>query len=456
MMIPQMFVLLIIQQFSGKVCTLEHYINHRPMPSERLLQFIWQFQYFNAHHLYTITGEPLQIVHPGIYNTNQGPDFLQAKIKTGDTLWAGNVELHVRASQWHAHHHSGDVHYHNIVLHVVWINDSVVTDQCGNPLATLELQPLVSSVMLQHYHHLMQHQGFVPCEKHLPVLNAIAWNSWKERLMVERLQQRSAKIFTQLAASNNHWEEVFWWMLARNFGVMVNADAFERIALSIPVNILAKQKSSIVQIEALLLGQAALLPQDAADDYVRLLQREHTFLCKKYNLQPAGAAPVFLRMRPSAFPTVRLAQLAALLFTSEHLFSKVTAAATVQDLLQMLDVTANDYWHYHYRLGEESDYKPKKLGRQMAENIVINTFVPVLFAYGMHKDSQLHKDKATDWLAQLAPESNRITLQWTAKGVVNNNALHSQALLELKKQYCDNKRCLECAIGNKLLKGVAR
>ncbi len=425
------------------------------MLSERLLQFIWQFQYFNTQNLFTAKGEPLQIIHPGMYNTNQGPDFLQGKIKTGNTLWAGNIELHINASDWQAHHHSEDALYSNIILHVVWINDKPVQDISGTVLTTLEMQPLVSRLMLEHYQRLMLSHRFVACENQLPVLQPIAWDSWKERLMVERLQKRAARIFELHTKSNNHWEEVLWWMLARNFGIVVNADAFESIAQSIPVNLLAKHKNQIQQLEAILLGQANLLNDDGEEDYIKLLRREYRFLQKKYTLNPAGITPVFLRMRPSSFPTVRLSQLAALIATSAHLFSKIKEAITLNDVMAMLNVTANDYWHYHYRIGEPTAYKPKVLGRQMMENIMINTIVPLLFAYGVYTKVQQYKDKAIDWLVQLSPEANNITKQWKAHGVENGNALHSQALLELKKNYCDVKRCLDCAVGNKILKGAA-
>lgn len=425
------------------------------MLSERLLQFIWQFQYFNNKNLFTAKGELLQIFYPGIFNTNQGPDFLQAKIKVDSTLWAGNIELHVRASDWQAHHHSEDELYNNIILHVVWVADKEIKDKQGTELTTLEMQPLVSKLMLDRYNQLMLSNQFVPCESQLPMLSSIAWDSWKERLLIERLQKRSTKIFEYLIKSNNHWEEVLWWMLARNFGIMVNADAFEATAQSIPVNILAKHKNQIHQLEALLLGQANLLNGDFDEEYVKLLQREYVFLQKKYSLQPAEIAPVFLRMRPSNFPTVRLAQLAALIATSTHLFSKIKEATSFTDIVIMLNVTANDYWHYHYRLGEPTDYKPKVLGRQMGENILINTIIPVLFAYGVYIKDQQYKDKAVDWLIQLAPEANNITKQWKALGVTNSNALHSQGLIELKRSYCDVKRCLDCAVGNKILKGVA-
>ncbi len=425
------------------------------MLSERLLQFIWQFQYFNNKNLFTDKGEPLQIIYPGIYNTNQGPDFLQAKIKIAGTLWAGNIELHVQASDWQAHHHSEDELYNNIILHVVWIKDKAINDKQGNELTTLEMQPLVSKLMLKHYNQLMQSSRFVPCESQLPVLTDIVWDSWKERLLVERLQKRSSKIFEHLFKSNNHWEEVLWWMVARNFGIMVNADSFEGVAQSIPINILAKHKNQIHQLEALLLGQANLLNSDFDEEYEKLLQREYIFLQKKYSLKPVSITPVFLRMRPSNFPTVRLAQLAALIATSTHLFSKIKEATSLSDIIAMLNVTANDYWHYHYRLGDPTDYKPKMLGRQMAENIMINTIIPVLFAYGVYIKDQHYKDKAIDWLVQLAPEANNITKQWKTLGVGNNNALHSQGLIELKKNYCDIKRCLDCAVGNKILKGSA-
>src|SRR4051812_30221940 len=368
------------------------------MLSERLLQFIWQFQYFNNKNLFTVKGEPLQIIYPGVYNTNQGPDFLHAKIKAGTTLWAGNIELHVQASDWQAHHHGEDDLYNNIILHVVWVNNRTIMDKQGNELTTLEMQPLVSKLMLEHYNLLMQSNRFVPCENQLPALTAIAWDSWKERLLVERLQKRSAKVLEHLFESNNHWEEVLWWMLARNFGIMVNADAFEGIAQSIPVNILAKHKNQIHQLEALLLGQANLLNGDFDEEYATLLQREYNFLQRKYTLKPAGITPVFLRMRPSNFPTVRLAQLASLIATSTHLFSKIKEAISLNDIIGILNVTANDYWHYHYRLGEPTDYKPKVLGRQMAENIMINTIIPVLFAYGVYIKEQQYKDKAIDWL----------------------------------------------------------
>jgi hypothetical protein len=261
---------------------------------------------------------------------------------------------------------------------------------------------------------------------------------------------KSVELFLQ--QNNYHWEETFWWLLAKNFGMKVNAEAYEAMARSIPVNILAKHKSQIQQLEALLLGQAGLLNDKFSEDYPKLLQREYKFLKEKYRLKPIHQPVHFLRMRPGNFPTIRLAQLAALITGSAHLFSKIKDAKTVKEIKQWFDITANDYWHYHYRFGETSSFKKKTLGAAMTENIIINTVAPVLFAYGSYHDEQKYKDKALRWLEQTAAESNSITKGFQKLGIENKNAFDSQALIELKNEYCNKKRCLECSVGNAILK----
>ncbi|CAN5597753.1 DUF2851 family protein [soil metagenome] len=420
--------------------------------NERLLQFIWQFQYFNKAQLATVDGSLLTILHPGTLNTNQGPDFSESKIKLGNTTWVGNIEIHVNASQWNDHKHNGDANYSNIILHVVWSNDVEITDKNGEPFPTLELQTLVPKIMLQHYDQLMQSKGFIPCEDHLPVLSEMGWLAWKERLLAERLERKATLVLELLQQANNHWEEILWWMLAKNFGMKVNAAAFEQMAKSIPVNVLAKHKYQLNQLEAVFFGQSLLFNGDFKEDYPKLLQREYKFLSTKYKLKQINKAPDFLRMRPANFPTVRLAQLAALVFKSTHLFSRILEIETIDQLYELLDVTANDYWHYHYLFDETTEYKPKNLGRTMVDNIIINTIVPVLFAYGMYHKNQQAKDKSVYYLSNLSAESNAITKQWQSRNIVNKNALDSQALIELKNNYCNEKRCLNCAVGNRLLK----
>jgi hypothetical protein len=420
--------------------------------TERLLQFIWQFQYFSKNELHVEQGDKLSILYPGQYNINQGPDFLNAKVIIGAATWAGNIELHICSSDWLKHNHGSDKNYVNVILHVVWEHDVEITTDSGCVLPALSLKNLVPKVLLQRYESLMASQHFVPCQMYLPVLNEISWLAWKERLAVERLHRKSTLIIDQLAEANNHWEEVFWRMLARNFGIKVNADIFEDVAKTLSVNILAKHKNQIHQLEALLLGQAGLLERDFEEDYPQLLQREYRFFQKKYLLTQIAVKPFFLRMRPANFPTIRLGQLAMLIHLSSHLFSRVKETGDVNEVKQLLNVTANDYWHYHYLLDEPSDYQPKQLGRQMAENIVINTIVPVLFSYAFYNSDEQLKDKCLQWLAALSAEKNSITNKWTSFKVSNANAMESQALIELKNNYCNEKRCLECSVGNRLLR----
>jgi hypothetical protein len=298
----------------------------------------------------------------------------------------------------------------------------------------------------------MNARSFIPCQNSISTVRSITWKSWKDRLVAERLIRKSALAEKFLSETNYHWEETFWWLLARNFGMKVNADAFEAVARSIPVNILAKSKNRLLQLEALLLGQAGLLAGDFSEDYPQMLQKEFIFLQQKYNLRPVNIPVHFLRMRPGNFPTIRLAQLAMLVHHSAHLFSKIKEAESIKEINNWFDITANDYWHYHYRFGELSAYKKKKLGSTMIDNIIINTVCPLLFAYGNYHNEQRYKDKAMQWLEQTGAETNSITKGFLQAGIENKTAFDSQALIELKNEYCNKKRCLECGVGNVLLK----
>ncbi len=419
---------------------------------ERLLQYIWQFQYFNKSSLTTINGESLQVINPGSFNTNQGPDFLSAKIKTGNTTWAGNIELHINSSDWNLHKHSADNNYSNIILHVVWLHDKEIKDAHGNSLPTLELQSRVSKLLLSRYEELMMASLFIPCKKQIHLVNDLILSNWKQRLLVERLQKKSTVIFQFLKENNWHWEETFWWLLAKNFGIQVNSSSFEKVARSIPVNLLAKHKNQIHQLEALLFGQAGLLDKDFEEDYPLLLQKEFAFLRKKHKLERLNEQLFFLRMRPANFPTIRLAQLAMLIHTSHHLFSQIKEAASFEEVKKVLNVTANDYWHYHYMFEETSGFKKKNIGEGMINNILINTIIPVLFAYGHHHNEQMYKDKVISWLEKISAEKNIITKGFEALNLSNKNSFDSQSYIQLKNEYCNNRRCLECAVGNAIFK----
>lgn len=415
--------------------------------NERLLQFIWQFRYFNTASLLTTEQEKVLIIHPGRYNTNQGPDFLDAKVRIAGTLWAGNIELHVLSGDWNIHGHSGDANYNNVILHVVWEDDRATS----NNIPVIELKDRVSKMLLQHYQEMMGSASFIPCAGNILTVSPLTWVAWKERLAIERLMQKTKQVGAFQQSNHNHWEETCWWMTARNFGIRVNAGLFEDVARSIPVGLLAKHKYQLHQLEALLFGQAGLLERTFSEAYPKMLQKEFRFLKQKYKLRQVHKPVHFLRMRPAAFPTIRLAQLAMLVYNSSHLFSSLKEAASIKELRALLDVTANDYWHYHYVFDEGTAYAPKKLGRLMTDNIIINTIVPLLFAYGHHTGDNALKEKALNWLQSAGPEKNSITKGFDEAGVVQKNAFDTQALLQLKQAYCDQKRCLDCAVGCKIL-----
>lgn len=417
--------------------------------TERLLQFIWQFQYFNRNQLAVSSGDLVQVIFPGNINSNQGPDFSNAKIKIGKTIWAGSVEVHLKTSDWKKHNHQHDKNYKNVILHIVWENDETKMD---NPAPVLELKDRVSKILLSRYEDLMNSKGFISCGKNITTVKDIIWKAWKERLVAERLLRKSKTVDLYLVQNKFHWEETFWWLLARNFGFLVNAEAFEQIARSISVNVLAKHKNQIHQVEALLFGQAGLLEEKFSEDYPKLLQREYQFLKKKYRLNNIHQPVHFLRMRPGNFPSIRLAQLAVLITESSHLFSRIKDASTAADIKKWFQVTANDYWHYHYRFDEISAFKKKRLGDAMINNIIINSICPVLFAWGTYHQDDNYKIKALRWLEEVSPEKNSITKGFQLLKTENKNACDSQALIELKNEYCVKKRCLECAVGNSILK----
>jgi hypothetical protein len=432
---------------SGRKNGVNMILPFRETGGEKLLQYIWQFQHFNKSQLQTTAGEDLQIISPGKLNKDQGPDFTSAQIRIDRTILAGSVELHFKTSQWNEHGHGNDANYKNVILHVVLENDLQPSF-----VPVLELQPRISNLLLDRYADLMNSSSFIACSNSVSEVKEITWLSWKERLLAERLTRKAGTVFQFLEQNNSHWEESFWWMLARSFGTRVNSEAFEAIARSIPLTILAKHKNQIHQLEALLFGQSGLLNKIFKEDYPRLLQREYKFLNKKYHLNPVHAPVHFLRMRPGNFPSIRLSQLAALIQNSAHLFSKVLETEKVQELKKLFDVTANDYWHYHYKFDKASAFKKKTIGEEMTDNVIINTVVPVLFAYGLYHNEERFKNRALLWLEELDAEKNSITKGFSQLGLSNQSAFDSQAFIELKTQYCDCKLCLQCAIGNTLLK----
>lgn len=419
--------------------------------TERLLHFIWQFQYFNRGDLRTSNGEPLEVLFPGNYNRDQGPDFKDARIRADHTTWAGTVELHVRSSDWFKHKHQDDHNYRNVILHVVWEIDPVSGISTAH-IPVLELKQRVPKMLLHRYESLMQASSFIPCEKMTGTVPALTWTSWKDRLLAERLLRKSATVLQYLEESNHHWEEITWWLLARCFGSNVNGAAFEEIARSLSLKLLSKHKPNLLQLEALLFGQAGMLNGNTADDYQLQLQKEYRFLARKYGLCSIHQPLFFLRMRPVNFPTIRLAQLAALLQHTAGLFAVFKEGVPAKQWDLLAHTTTGDYWNSHYLFGEPSSYKIKKAGKGLAATIISNAIAPLLFAWGQYHADEKFRNLALQWLAFSPTENNRVTRGFTQLGVENKNGADSQALIELKNEYCAKRRCLECGIGNAILK----
>lgn len=421
---------------------------------ESFLHFLWRWRRFDASDLYTTTGEPLEIVHPGEPNDHAGPDFFNARLRVGDTLWAGNVEMHVQSSEWLAHGHNQDEAYKTVILHVVWKDDQLILRPDGTPLPCLALAGRVPLHVLQTYERLMEEQAWIPCASFFPAVPSIIRLNWLDRLLVERMEQKTAAIAQLLEESENHWESVFYRSLARNYGLKVNAEPFEALARSLPLQILGRHKNSMLQTEALLFGQAGMLEgEDFEEEYPRLLVQEYAHLKRKYNLIPLERRYwKFARLRPANFPTIRIAQFAALIYQSVHLFSKILETTEVRDIFNFFETAPDPYWQTHYQLDKPSAKREKTPGRDFTELLIINTIAPFLFHYGKVKGEEIFQKRAFHFLEQLPAEENSIVEGWKTVGLVCKNAYQSQSAIHLKTRYCDPKRCLSCSIGNSILK----
>jgi len=420
--------------------------------NEKLLQFIWQFRYFRSNDLFTSQGDSLKILHQGQLNVNQGPDFIQGIIYLNHTQWAGNIELHVLSSDWYKHGHQSDDRYLSIILHVVWIDDKPVYDGLGNPIPTLELNGLVARSLLDKYARLMHSEDLLPCKKWLPSIKELIWVSWKERLAIERLCNKSNYFKAQLTNSNNNWDWVLWQVIARVFGGKVNGTVFELVFQSIPFGVLQRCRHQSIQIEALLMGQSGLLEDVFTDDYPKQLQQEYTHLKNKFQLPKLNQKVAFLRMRPAGFPTIRLSQLTSLIIKHPCLFETIKSTKESKQFCQLFSTEVQPYWNNHYKFDEECIVLGKQTGKQLQQTVLINAIVPFLYMYGLIRKNQEYIDRAIQILYHLPPEQNNILKKWHVLPVTHNCALHSQALLQLQNEFCNKKACLNCAIGNVILR----
>ncbi len=420
---------------------------------EDFLHYLWRMKRFDLENLRTTQGEKITINQFGSHNHDAGPDFLNARVTIGETLWAGNVEIHINSSDWNVHGHQSDKAYENVILHVVFEEDKPILRPSGERIPCLELRKRIPPNLHKTYLKLLNNEHWIPCQHHFYSVADMTKNLWLDRMLVERLERKTEDISTILKQNKNNWEETFYRSLAKNFGVKVNAFPFEMLAQSLPLLTLAKHKSNHLQIEALLFGQSGLLEEELQDAYPNQLKKEYDFLRKKHSLSPIPSQSWrFLRMRPANFPTIRLAQFATLIYQSVHLFSKILEAETVKEIEALFSITLHDYWKTHYVFDKESEARNKTLGRSTIHLFIINTIVPFLFLYGKEKVEESYKDKAFRLLEELKPEKNSIINGWKALGMEPDSAYQSQALLELKNEYCNATRCLQCGIGNKILR----
>jgi predicted nucleic acid-binding protein len=423
--------------------------------TEDFLHYVWKFRLFDRINLQTTEGEELEVYATGLHNTHAGPDFQNARIRINETTWAGNAELHLSSSDWKRHGHTTDNAYDNVILHVVYRDDEPLFRTDGRRVPTLELKDRISSDLYNRYHNLIfGAKTIIPCEASIASVDGLTMENWLTRILVERLEKRSDTVIAALNLNRGDWEETFYQFLAANFGFKNNALPFELMAKSLPQNILAKHKNNPMQIEALIFGQAGFLNNDFTDEYPRSLKKEYEFLKKKFNLTPIeNHLWKFLRMRPQNFPTIRLAQFAALVVQSNHLFSKVLETKEMKALRDLFsNIQINNYWETHYRFDTESKPVGKHLGAASVDIILLNTVALFLFSYGRHLQQQYYINRGLKLLENIPGEQNSIMTDFANLGLKINTAFESQALLELKNNYCDYKKCLQCGVGIKILK----
>lgn len=419
---------------------------------EDFLHHVWQFKKFNVQGLTTVQGDPVQIVNGGQYLQLAGPDFFNAQVIIGGQKWAGNVEIHLKSSDWYLHSHEHDSNYDNVILHVVWEHDVEVMRKDNSEIPVLELKHHVDAKLLAGYNALASAKTWIYCEKELETLNPFVVNNWKERMFFERLERKSAPIIQLANDTNGDWEAVLFSFLAKNFGLNTNGDVFYAMAQSLPFSIVRKESFEAQNIEALLFGRAGLLDGEFEDVYAKGLQSQYAYMVRKYGLEDVYINSVeYFRHRPDNFPTIRLSQLGQLYHGSQNLFSKIIEANTLEELYGVFNIQASAYWQTHYRFDKESPKKRKPLSHSFIDLLIINTVIPFKFAYG----KSTGKDNSEELVAlmqQLAPEKNAIIDKFKMFKVHVQSAYDSQSLLQLKNEYCNHKRCLQCALGLELLK----
>lgn len=419
---------------------------------EDFLHYLWKFKKFETKNLKTFNKEPLTIINSGSYLQLAGPDFFNAQITIGNQKWAGNIEIHIKSSDWYVHHHERDEAYDSIILHVVWEHDTEIFRKDNTEIPVLELKQYVSADVLDNYKSLMAPKSWIYCEKQLKSIDEFELKNWQERLFFERLERKSNQIEELLIKLNQDWEAVLFCLLAKNFGLNTNGESFLRIAQSIPFSIIRKESFELENLEALLFARAGLLIVEKEDRYFKDLHSQFLYLSHKYQLEEFVSVPVqFFKHRPDNFPTIRLSQLANLYHSQQNLFSKLIQVNSIQSIYDIFKISVSMYWQNHYQFDKESPKKKKALTKSFIDLLVINTIIPMQFAYAKSQGKEISED-LIQLMQQVDVEKNSVVEKFNGFGIQSRNALDSQSLLQLKNEYCNRGRCLECAIGIRVLK----
>jgi len=419
---------------------------------EDFLHYLWKFKKFDSLNLKTAQGELITILKSGDYLELAGPDFFNAHIEIGNQKWAGNVEIHLKSSDWYLHNHEKDPAYKNVILHVVWENDTAIFRENNTEIPVLVLKDYVSKEIIENYNALVAPKTWISCEKQLKDIDRFVFKNWQERLFFERLERKSKFIYQLLEETNQDWEAVLFCLLAKNFGLNTNGNSFLQISKAVPFSIIRKESFEVENLEALLFGTSNLLETEKEDVYYKDLKFRYFYLLHKYQIEKTYTEPLqFFKLRPDNFPTIRLSQLAALYHKHQNLFSKIIDLKSVNAVYNLLNVSASSYWQNHYQFDKESPKKSKTLSKSFIDLLIINTIVPLQFAYSNIMGESIAED-LIDFMNEVTSEKNAIIDKFNSFEIKSKTAFESQTLLELKNEYCERKACLKCAIGIELLK----
>ena len=418
---------------------------------EQLLHYVWKHKIFPLKELKTTTGQQVEVIDTGLANTDAGPDFFNAKLKLDGVLWIGNIEIHERSSDWFKHGHHADAGYNSVILHIASEIDMEISRSNGERIPQIQL--ICPEAVRTNYKELLETASYPPCYRIIPSLSPFTAHSWMSALQMERFEQKATLLNERLKRCQGNWEDAFFITLARNFGFGLNGDAFETWAHQLPFRAVDKHRNDLFQIEAIFFGQAGILEDSDGDGYYLRLKKEYTYLQHKFGLIPMDASLWrFLRLRPANFPHIRIAQLACLYHRAYGLLSRIMETETLQGVRDILKGGTSEYWLTHYTFGGSSPSRPKTLSNTSLDLLIINTVVTFLYAYGLHKGNRVLCARAGSFLEELKAENNYITRMWEQCGMKASNAADSQALIQLKKEYCDKKKCLYCRIGCEYLK----